>query len=167
MSNATMNVYVASLSDYNAGHLTGAWIDCIDKSVDDVYAEIQAVLATSVEPVAEEWAIHDYECPIRLNEYVSIEDIVRIAQLLNEHDEQIVQAACATYSNNIDDIESLLDNGYSVYADKDEVIDSWLECMDVPQSVQSYINTDAVWRDLQIDGTYHVCDDGTIVEFHS
>jgi len=56
----TPRVYVASLSDYNAGRLHGAWIDA-DQSADEIAEAVAAMLAASSEPGAEEWAIHDHE----------------------------------------------------------------------------------------------------------
>jgi antirestriction protein len=56
--NDTPRIYVASLSDYNAGRLHGCWVDC-DQDADSINAEIAAMLAASADPGAEEWAIHD------------------------------------------------------------------------------------------------------------
>ncbi|WP_091548362.1 antirestriction protein ArdA [Modestobacter sp. DSM 44400] len=86
-------IYVASLSDYNAGILHGEWIDLQGKDVDDVHAEIQAMLCSSPSikylsaGVPEEWVIHDYEGfgPINLGEYETTETVVVIAELINEH----------------------------------------------------------------------------------
>ena len=68
-------IYVASLSDYNAGRLHGRWIDAT-QGVDAVQAEVVAMLAESREAVAEEWAIHDYDefAGVRLGEW---EDLAR------------------------------------------------------------------------------------------
>src|SRR5713101_9164870 len=73
-------IYVASLSDYNAGRLHGAWINA-NQEPEELQAAISAMLAKSKEPIAEEWAIHDYEGfePLRLSEYESIEHVSRIA----------------------------------------------------------------------------------------
>lgn len=43
-------IYVASLSDYNAGLLLGEWIDLDGKDADDVGEEIAAMLRTSKHP---------------------------------------------------------------------------------------------------------------------
>jgi antirestriction protein len=51
-------IYVASLSDYNAGRLHGRWIDAAVE-VEQVVEEIEAILAESKEEIAEEWAVHD------------------------------------------------------------------------------------------------------------
>ena len=38
-------IYVASLSDYNAGILHGKWITIEDKDIDDIQDEINQILA--------------------------------------------------------------------------------------------------------------------------
>ena len=79
-------IYVASLSDYNAGRLHGAWLDAAQEP-DALWAGINEMLARSPEPGAEEWAIHDYEafCGVRLGEYESIESVSKIALGIAEH----------------------------------------------------------------------------------
>ena len=79
-------IYVASLSDYNAGRLHGAWIEAGQDS-DSLGMEITAMLERSKEPNAEEWAIHDFEefGPVRLSEYESLERISAVAQGLEKH----------------------------------------------------------------------------------
>lgn len=67
MSTEHNRIYVASLSDYNAGILHGVWIDLSNCSGEDgVWYVIRAMLADSptakAEGVpAEEWAIHAFE----------------------------------------------------------------------------------------------------------
>src|SRR4051794_22832572 len=67
-------IYVASLSDYNAGRLHGTWIDT-NQTVEEVGGEITAMLALSPEPGAKEWAIHDHEGfgPYHVGEYESLQ----------------------------------------------------------------------------------------------
>lgn len=81
-------IYVASLSDYNAGRLHGRWIDA-DQPVDDIETEIQEMLAESPEPNAEEWAIHDYEGfgMLGLSEYESLEFVRHVADGIAAHGE--------------------------------------------------------------------------------
>lgn len=81
-------VYVASLSEYNAGRLHGAWIDATD-DLDTIWAHVQAMLAASASPGAEEWAIHDYEGlgDVRLGEYEPIERVAHLAQGIARHGE--------------------------------------------------------------------------------
>jgi antirestriction protein len=84
----TPRIYVASLSDYNAGRLHGEWIDA-DQGGEAIHAAIAAMLAASKEPIAEEWAIHDYEGfgGLNLGEYESVDKIAEVAALLSEHGE--------------------------------------------------------------------------------
>jgi antirestriction protein len=79
-------IYIASLSDYNAGTLHGEWINA-DQEPDAIYAEIRAMLEQSEEFNAEEFAIHDYEDfgSMQIGEYESIPRIARIAKGLAEH----------------------------------------------------------------------------------
>jgi antirestriction protein len=79
-------IYVASLSDYNAGRLHGRWIDAT-QDVDIIDGEIQAMLAASPEPVAEEYAIHDHEHfgGLAIGEYQSIDTVARLARGMVTH----------------------------------------------------------------------------------
>lgn len=93
---AVPRIYVASLSDYNAGRLHGAWIDAT-QDADDIGEAVQAMLSASPEAGAEEWAIHDYEGfhGIRLGEWESFERVAELATLLEEYG-----AAFAAYYDN-------------------------------------------------------------------
>ena len=56
-----VGAYIACLASYNSGILHGAWIDLeIVGDVDDIQECIDWVLATSSEPGAEEYAVHDW-----------------------------------------------------------------------------------------------------------
>lgn len=72
-------VYVASLSDYNAGRLHGQWIDAAQEP-EEIHADIASMLSESREPGAEEWAIHDFEdfASIYLGEWESVTTISRL-----------------------------------------------------------------------------------------
>lgn len=74
-------IYVASLADYNAGRLHGVWMDA-SRPVEELQADISAMLERSPEPIAEEWAIHDYDgfYDVRLSEYESLEVVAALAK---------------------------------------------------------------------------------------
>ena len=76
----TPKIYVACLAAYNNGKLYGKWIDAA-QDADEIHEEIQAMLKNSPEPMAEEWAIHDYEGfeGYSLGEYGGIETTHEIA----------------------------------------------------------------------------------------
>lgn len=83
---AAPRIYIACLAAYNNGRLHGRWIDA-DQPPEDIHAEVCAMLAGSPEPLAEEWAIHDYEGfgALRLSEWESFERLSAIARGIVEH----------------------------------------------------------------------------------
>ncbi|MEM9520400.1 MAG: antirestriction protein ArdA [Actinomycetota bacterium] len=79
-------IYVASVADYNNGHLHGKWLDAA-QPVEDLNDQVNAMLRTSTQPNAEEYAIHDHEgwhgwTP---NEYTALGTIARAGAGLVEH----------------------------------------------------------------------------------
>ena len=108
-------IYVASLSDYNAGRLHGVWIDCDGKDADELQVEVNAMLRESgypnvsvecldcaegylpmpcdgcagsgVVPSAEEYAIYDHEgFGDLIDEYTSLKDVADIVGALETVD---------------------------------------------------------------------------------
>jgi antirestriction protein len=79
-------IYIASLADYNAGRLHGAWVDAA-QDADALAAAAQSMLAASRVVGAEEYAIHDFEGfgPLRLSEYEDLETVSVLAQGIAEH----------------------------------------------------------------------------------
>lgn len=84
-------IYVASLSDYNAGVLHGRWITpkMGAEAVGEAISEMLAASPTMARygDVAEEWAIHDFEGfgPVRLGEFEDLEKVCRLAAGLVAH----------------------------------------------------------------------------------
>ncbi len=108
-------IYVASLSDYNAGRLHGVWIDATQGGW-LIHEQISAMLRKSTEDVAEEWAIHDYEGfeGLSLNEFEDVYVVGEIAQLIAKHG----VAFAAWYGNedhrneDIEDYEERFEDAY-------------------------------------------------------
>jgi antirestriction protein len=86
MTRVMPRIYVACLAAYNAGRLHGEWIDA-DQDPYDIAEAVDAMLASSPEPGAEEWAIHDYEGfgPLRLSEWESFDRVSAIAHGVADH----------------------------------------------------------------------------------
>ena len=108
----TPRIYVADLAGYNAGTLRGVWIDAT-KEPDEIMAEVQAMLAESPEPVAEEWAIHCYEGfgAAYISEWTSFEDVHDIALLIEEHG-ALGAELLEQWNNDVDEVRRLFDDGY-------------------------------------------------------
>jgi antirestriction protein len=80
-------IYVASLADYNAGVLHGAWIDSTAE-LDEINEGVERMLAASpTTPQAEEYAIHDFEAfgAYRPDEHDSLGWLHAVATGIAEH----------------------------------------------------------------------------------
>ncbi|MDG5769989.1 antirestriction protein ArdA [Mycolicibacterium fortuitum] len=156
-------IYVASPADYNNGTLHGRWIDAA-REPEDIQADINAILAGSREPAAEEWAIHDYEQfgRWRVGEYDSIEQISRVAKNIAEHGfaysawadvfdgedasfdvDAFHESFLGHYDSVTDYVEQMADNlGYEQELDK------------LPEHVRGYTRIDyaAIARDMELSG---------------
>ena len=157
----TPKVWVASLSDYNAGHLHGAWVEVMDE--DALWAGIHAVLASSPQPGAEEWAFHDYEGfgPIMLGEYESVEQVAKLGIGIAEHGPAFAHYASLVGWQDADSLrhfEDVYEGHYDSLAEYGEHIietfdfDSAIE--ELPELIVPYVRIDAeaLARDLELGG---------------
>lgn len=121
-------IYAACLASYNAGKLHGEWIDCDNKTAEELQEEINAMLASSPEPGAEEWAIHDHEgFGDLISEYTNLETVALHAEMLEKHgpawgafcentdadlatEENFLEAFCGVYRSKIDYATELLED---------------------------------------------------------
>jgi len=85
----TPRIYVASLSDYNAGRLHGAWIDA-DSDVEVMEEEVADMLAKSRHQPAEDYAIHDHEgFPVRIGEFTPLQEIATIMEAIEAVEDRV------------------------------------------------------------------------------
>lgn len=159
-------IYVASLSDYNAGRLHGVWLDA-NRVPEELQASINLMLAASDEDVAEEFAIHDYEewGPVHLDEYTSLDTISRVAKGLAEHG-----AAFGHWAEYVRFGEDDLDRFEEVYQGCWESLAAWAEDVvddlgvteqleAVSEWLQPYVSIDfeQLGRDMAMD--YYTAED--------
>jgi len=154
-------IYVASLADYNNGVLHGAWIDAAREPA-DIQADIDAMLAESREPGAEEFAIFDYDqfgqCRIHENDPIDL--VARIARGIQEHGyafaawaevnegaperfDDFTEAYLGYYDSVQDYAEQLVDDlGYTA------------ELAKLPESLRRYVrfDTEALAEDMEQGG---------------
>lgn len=159
-------IYMASLSDYNAGRLHGAWISA-NQEPEEIEDDVQAMLARSPEPIAEEWAIHDYEGfgPVELGEYESIEHVSRIARGIAEHGSAFAHWANYLGSSQWEYLDNFEDNYIGEWTSVTEFAESMLEDTGididslVDERLQPYVSfdVDAFARDLSYD--FHIAQD--------
>jgi antirestriction protein len=159
--NTKPRIYVASLSDYNAGRLLGRWIDA-KQSAEQLHAEIRWMLAESKEPPAEEWAIHDYEGfgTLRLSEFASEDDIAAVAKGIEEHG--MLFAELMTHFGGLSGLEEArryMAEGYRGEFDSlaDYVAELLEDCYGdalkiLPEFIQYHIDHDGIASDMEMGG---------------
>lgn len=165
-------IYVASLSDYNAGILHGTWLPA-DQDANDIHEGITEMLAASPttrrygDP-AEEWAIHDFENfgAVRLGEYESISTVAALARGITAHGQAFAfwwamdppeeipddtELEAAFEEQYIGDYDSVAD--YGVQLLEDLGFDLY-ELPGIPEGLRPYVTFDVdSWvRDLQYGG---------------
>ena len=164
---AAPRIYVASLSDYNAGILHGEWIDATD-DLETMQEELGDMLASSMMlsrygEVTEEWAIHDYEGfgVLHLSEHESLETISRIGDGIITHGE-----AFAAWASHVGSDPEELERFEECFLGEWESIEAFAESMidddgimdeidkKVPEYIRPYIEIDieAFARDLHYGG---------------
>jgi antirestriction protein len=153
----TPRIYVACLAAYNAGHLHGRWIDAVDE--DEIREEVQAMLAESPIPNAEEWAIHDYEGFPHLDESEDFADVAELGAAIQEHG-----AAYVAYADYVGAKHATVQGFEEAYrgewdSEKDyaENLFDELYLHEVPDNLKHYVDYEKFARELFI---YDCCSVG-------
>ncbi|MEO8212369.1 MAG: antirestriction protein ArdA [Myxococcales bacterium] len=153
-------IYVACLASYNSGVLHGTWI-AAGKDPHDIHADIQAMLAQSREPIAEEWAIHDFEGfhGVRLAEYESIEKVSDIANLIAEHGQ--LGADLISHCDSSDAAREALDDNYQgSFASPADWAEQLLadsgDLAQIPERLRGYFDFESYARDAELSGDIFV-----------
>jgi antirestriction protein len=162
-----LRIYVASLSDYNDGRLHGTWINA-DQPVEGITAEIQAMLKRSPMPMAEEYAIHDFEGfgPVRLSEFDSVENVARLAAGIAEHGQAFAHWAAHVGIDDPDALEEFEDHYQGHWQSMEDYAEAMVDDLGVDTELdrlvtglRPYVRVDieALARDLAIE---QICCEG-------
>lgn len=155
-------IYVACLASYKNGTLYGRWI-AADQDLEDIHAEIAAMLKASPMTMAEEWAIHDYEGfgEIRLSEYSVLERVSVLASLLKKHGDAFSVWYVSQDAYTLEDQEleeRFLEQWQGVHDSKvafaDQLLEETGQADEIPEWARNYFNLDAYARDLELGGDY-------------
>jgi len=170
-------IYVASLSDYNAGRLHGTWIDAAQEP-DEIATEVGAMLASSSTPGAEEYAIHDFEGfgPARLDEYETLETVSTLARGIAEHGNAFAHYAATIGSRSTEDLAGFSDAYLGHYATIEEYAEALVDDLGyddvieraLPEHLHPYVHfdTEGFARDLELSGDVSTSDgDGGVYVF--
>lgn len=164
-------IYVASLSDYNAGILHGDWIfadnepEVLQEAIGQMLDRSPTTEATG--EVAEEWAIHDFDGfgQAALGEYESLERVAQLARGIVRYGEPF-SAWWADEDRSDEDggdvftqFEQQFQGEYSTFEEYGESLLEELgvdidDLAEVPESLRPYVcfDLDAWLRDLRIGG---------------
>jgi antirestriction protein len=157
-TNTTPRIYVASLADYNSGRLLGRWIDA-DQEAEAIHAEIQAILATSPDLIAEEWAIHDHEGfgPWSPREYESIETVAAVARWIADVGE--VFGGLMNHLGDLDEAARYMGEAYRGEWDSlQDYVESFIddiyghELNKLPEILRYHIDYEGIARDFELSG---------------
>lgn len=130
---------MGSLSDYNFGHLYGAWMDATLEP-EELHAAVQFMLRNSDTPGAEEWSIFDHQDfgGYEVSEWSSFATVGLVAQGVAEHG-----AAYAAWVNHVGDTSGELlepERFSDHYLGEWESLSDYVE--DVLQEIDFYRNLD-------------------------
>lgn len=134
-------VYAASLSDYNAGILHGAWLPA-DALEAELHEGIEAMLADS--PMAsrsgqpaEEWAIHDSEGfnGLHIDEHEGLGFVARIGRGIAEHG--VAFAHWAARVSTDEELDAFEDRYRGHYASLHDYADQLLEDLGAQEALEA------------------------------
>lgn len=165
---AHISLYVADLGAYVSGYLRGVWVSLPleEDELEELYG------------MAEELAIHDYECDfMKISEYENIRELNELAERMEEFNEtelEVFKAYMDGVSEDVEEaIEAVENQDYMFYNDCDDMSDvaeQYCEETDllssIPESLRYYFDFEAYGRDMEINGNFIFTDNGNCVEFY-
>lgn len=156
-----IRIYVADLTAYYAGHLHGVWVDAT-QSLDDIQAQVDAMLVASPVQGAEEYAIHDFEGfnGYRLGEHDGLNSAHEAACFLEEYPD--FGGALLAHFNDLEQARKAAEDDYcgcySSLADYAQELTE--ETTSIPQHLAMYIDYDAMARDMEYSGDVFTLETG-------
>jgi len=164
-----INIYVANLGKYNEGILQGEWFT-LPASLEEIAEKI------GLNAQYEEYAIHDYEAPFKIEEYTSIDKLNEVAEMLEGMAEYEIKAVgelleLGFVSDYEDAVQLVKDGAVTFFHDCYNMADvayAWYEetgqMENIPSNLINYIDWDAVGRDMEINGTFAYLGNGIYME---
>lgn len=163
MSTDEMQVYIANLGKYNEGEMVGAWFSFpID------FEEVKEKIGLNAE--YEEYAIHDYELPFRIDEYESIDRLNDLYELIQEiENEPIYDELNEIIEYWFNDIEDLLEHkddiiSYSDCSSMEDIAYYYIEETGVlnalPENLRYYFDYASLGSDMELEGNFLITSNG-------
>ncbi len=151
-----VKVYIANLGKYNEGVLQGAWF-ALPVDFDFVSEKI------GLNNEYEEYAIHDFESPVDIPEYISIDELNDMYNKLCEIEEWgVVESDIKELASNMggldelyNNLEDVINHGCISFEDYAyHSLNEQLASLGVDSWIMNYIDYDKYTNDLRIDGFF-------------
>lgn len=148
----TPRIHVRCLAAYNSGTLHGAWIDA-DQDADAIHDDVQAMLADSPVPDAEEWAIHDFEGfgRVTLSESESFERVSEMAEFIEKHGETGI-ALLEHFAGDIEEAKQGMENYVGTYTSLAAYAEEMMEGHEIPDAIAPYVDYQRMGEDWEMSG---------------
>ena len=165
-----IKIYLTNLGLYNEGILSGDWLEL--PASDD---EIEALKTrTGCDEAHEEYFITDYESDIdglTVGEYDDLDELNKIAELIEDNDEDIIAALIYFGYDTADEIADHIDDVMYIdtpqgWESEEEAVGRHYadECLTIPENIESYFDYEAYGRDIMVEGNFYTAEDGSIYE---
>jgi antirestriction protein len=166
-----LRIFYANLGLYNEGIISGEWLElpATDKEIED------AMNRTGYDDTHEEYFIPDYETDVhglRIGEYDSIDELNKIAELIDDEPEKAEALIYFGYST-AEEIAENLDNVFYIatcegFMNEHETIGYYYaeECggLNIPEEIKGYFDYEAYGRDIALNGNFYTTETGDIYE---
>jgi antirestriction protein len=154
-------IYVASLSDYNAGRLHGAWLEATD--IQQVRAGVGAMLKASPGGHAEGYAIHDFEGFSRYlpSESADLELVCAIGAAVVDHGTVFTPyLEHVGFPTDAGRVPALVAGFTESYRGAYESVEDWAEqyledtglLQQMPESLRGYLDLESWADDAELNG---------------
>ena len=170
-----LSIWYGNLAAYNNGALRGQWIDFEEMDRD----EIEEIMNKISRNGRDECMIFGYEsrCGIDVGEYASIDELFEIYEICeniidkygDECGEYAIETFCEFYgAKYLNDIEKydfyFYSECYSMADVAFEVVDQGGYLDETPENLRGYFDYEKFGRDLDIEGHFYDCGNGTYCE---
>lgn len=164
------SIYVASLSDYNAGVMFGDWFDLTQyvdaQELTDAVEDMLLLSPTAIKEgnPAEEWAIHDYEGfgGVRISEWEAFDLCYALSEALVEHGDGLaayLESESSDLLGSPEDLDDLISRFEEAFVGETTLEDYAYEYVNdcvfdpsTPETIRSYFDYQSFARDMGYEG---------------
>jgi antirestriction protein len=156
-----IKIYVANLHAHTCGKLIGEWIE-LPLSEEELEERIEQVIKAGG---GEEFAIHDYEAPFKIAEYMNPHIVNEWAGRIDDlsYDDEVIEAVMNDYRSTVAALDKLESGDVRTWNDCGDMSDvahaiyeetGQLKAIESAGLSSGYVDWEAIGRDMRIEGTF-------------